>query len=348
MLTMSGGYGGGKAPAFDKDGVKPEYNVVELEIVEGKDLMAADTGMFRSGKSDPYVIVKDVKGFIGGNERTAVCPKTLNPVWNAKFTNRFNYKLSGFKFKVFDSDDDHLINLNGDDPIGKVEMPIDLFFGKAPTGQPSELDIWLPLEKATSGMLHVRAKVTFNIPIVVPGMRVPLPSKFQIGLAWDFKKKEEAIDLDASIIGLDADEKVVDQVWFQNLVGFGGAVRHSGDDRTGEGGGDDETITMDMDDLPGNVEKLAVCINSYSLQPLSKVKFAYIRIIVNGKTHSFYGMGKGRVPNCTGLLFGVIQRSESDNLESWEFVTTAVEANGATVEQSRPGIIAYGKKNLGW
>lgn len=331
---------------MDKDGEKPEYNVIELQIVEGKDLMAADTaGFFRSGKSDPYVIIKDVKGLKGDDRRTAVCPKTLNPVWNQLFTLKFNYKLSEFKFKVFDSDADHVIDLNGDDPIGKAKIAIDTFIDKAAAGEPAEIDVWLPLQKATSGQLHLSAKVTFNIPIALRGRGIPLPPLFQIGLAWDFKKKEEPIDLDASIIGFDANEQVVDQVWYRKLVGFDGAIRHSGDDRTGEGDGDDETISVDLETLPGNVEKLAVCINSFTMQPLSKVKYAYIRVIVQGRTHAFFGMGKGKVPNCTGLLFGVVQRSES---AGWEFVTTAAEANGRNVNESMPEIIAYGKQYLGW
>jgi stress response protein SCP2 len=291
------------------------------------------------------VIVNDVKGLIGGDQRTSVIPKTLNPVWNQTFTNRFNYKLSEFKFKLFDSDADHIIDLNGDDPIGKTKLPIDVFIDKACSGQPAEIDTWLPLQKATSGRLHVRAKVTFNIPLALPGVRIALPPSFQIGLAWDFKKKAQPVDLDASIVGLDANEREVDKVWYSRLVGFGGAISHSGDDRTGEGGGDDETITVNLERLPGNVEKLAVCINSFTSQPLSSVKFAYIRLISHGRTLAFYGMGKGKVPNCTGLLFGVVQRSPAGG---WEFVTTAAEANGRNVQESQPAIIAYGKRHLGW
>merc|ERR1712137_737562 len=174
--------------------------------------------------------------------------------------------------------------------------------------------------------------------------RIPLSNLFQIGLAWDFKKKETPIDLDASIVGLNSAEKIVDQVCFSKLVGFGGAIRHSGDDRTGDGDGDDEVITIDAGRLNSNVEKLVVCINSYSGESLSKVKSAYIRVIVDGRTHAFYMLGKGRVPNCTGLLFGIVQRWT----HGWEFVTTVVPANGRTVQESTPGIIRWGKANLGW
>ena len=41
------------------------------------------------------------------------------------------------------------------------------------------------------------------------GPHIPLPPQFQIGLAWDFKKKDKPIDLDASIIGLDSNEQLV-------------------------------------------------------------------------------------------------------------------------------------------
>ena len=96
-----------------------------------------------------------------------------------------------------------------------------------PTGQPFTLDVWLPLRKTKAGAaLHVRVHTTFRIPAAIPGgPRIPLPPRFQIGLAWDFKKKDAPIDLDASIIGLDSDEQLVDMVSYKKLVGFGGAVR---------------------------------------------------------------------------------------------------------------------------
>lgn len=331
--------------AVSADGHKPELNEVILEVLEARNLRAADTGLFQSGKSDPYVVIKDVKGLVGDDQRTKVMKATLNPVWNQTFAYRFNYKLSAFKFKVKDSDPGLLENLDGDDPLGTAKLPIDAFFGKAPTGQPCSVDLWLPLKKAPTGQLHVRAHVTFNIPIAVPGMQIALPPRFQIGLAWEFKKKETPLDLDASVVGLDSNEQIVDQVWFKNLVGFGGAVRHSGDDTTGEGSGDDETITIDTSKLPARVEKLVVVINSFTMQPLSKVKFAYIRLIAGGQTIGFYGLGEGKVPNCTGLFFGVVQK---DSSKAWNFVTTAAVANGRTVKESVPSIVAYGNARLGW
>merc|ERR1712083_579933 len=44
---------------------KPEYNEVQLEVIEARGLLNSDVGMFSRGKSDPYCVVKDVKGLIG-------------------------------------------------------------------------------------------------------------------------------------------------------------------------------------------------------------------------------------------------------------------------------------------
>lgn len=335
--AMPGAYPG-KHGGLTGEGAKPELNDVTIEVIEAKSLKATDTGFFQSGKSDPYCVVKDVKGLRGNDKRTRVKDKTLNPVWNERFNYQFNYKLSEFKFKLYDKD-----QWSNDDHIGSCELPIYAFYGNAIVGQPSVVDCWLPVKKGT-GQLHVRVTVRFNIPVAVPMTKIPLPPLFQIGLAWDFKKKQRPIDLDASLIGFDTHERIVDQVWYRKLQGFGGAVKHSGDDRTGKGDGDDEVITIDGTRVPGSVEKFAVVINSYTGHPLSEVKCAYIRIIVNGRTHAFYTLGKGKVPNCTGMFFGAIHRGHS----GWEFVTTAAPANGRTVQDSAGAVVAFGKQYLSW
>ena len=77
---------------------------------------------------------------------------------------------------------------------------------------------------------------------------------------------------------------------------------------------------------------------------LAKIKLAYIRLHVAGRTFAFYSLGKGHVPSCNGLFFGAITRTPA----GWVFFTTAAVANGRTVEESAPAIISYGKQRLGW
>ena len=80
-----------------------------------------------------------------------------------------------------------------------------------------------------------------------------------MGLGWD-----SGCDVDGSTALFDAKHQLVDMVWWKKLVSSNGAVKHSGDDRTGEGGGDDEVIKVDLDDLPLKVHYLlfAVCVYS--------------------------------------------------------------------------------------
>eukprot|EP01047_Picozoa_sp_COSAG01_P005516 COSAG01_NODE_190_length_22595_cov_16.442301_2_plen_187_part_00 len=129
-------------------------------------------------------------------------------VWNATFHYQFNYKLSAFKFKIYDSDAGDVFGPS-DDPLGQCELTIDQFYGKVAQGQPFTIDRWLPLRKG-KGQLHVKLTVIFRLPVVTPGCRVMLPPHFQVAVGWDFKKKSTPFDLDASIVGLDAQEHVVD------------------------------------------------------------------------------------------------------------------------------------------
>src|SRR3546814_13316649 len=54
----------------------------------------------------------------------------------------------------------------------------------------------------------------------------------------------DSIDLDASCLAFDGAGNLVETVWFQKLISSDGSIRHSGDNLTGEGDGDDETISI--------------------------------------------------------------------------------------------------------
>jgi tellurium resistance protein TerZ len=44
----------------------------------------------------------------------------------------------------------------------------------------------------------------------------------------------------------------------------GGAVTHSGDNRTGDGDGDDEWVRINVDKLPSEVSVIMFVVNAYS------------------------------------------------------------------------------------
>ncbi len=113
-------------------------------------------------------------------------------------------------------------------------------------------------------------------------------NKITMGLGWDSVKKKglfgfgtktETIDLDASCIMFDEQNKAVDFVWFRQLKSRDGSIVHTGDNRTGEGEGDDEQIVVELPRVPANVKSLIFTVNSFTGQNFSQVENAYCRIV---------------------------------------------------------------------
>jgi tellurium resistance protein TerZ len=96
------------------------------------------------------------------------------------------------------------------------------------------------------------------------------------------KKQMEAVDLDASCATFDVNNKILETIYFGNLSSRDGSIRHSGDDLTGDMGGDDgldnEVITVNLSKLPSNVEKIAFVLNSFRGHDFKTIPFASIRI----------------------------------------------------------------------
>ena len=101
----------------------------------------------------------------------------------------------------------------------------------------------------------------------------------RMGLGWDPVARGGDIDLDASVIAFDASGKDVALAWYGGLVALDGAVKHSGDNLTGEGAGDDEVITIALDAVPSHVASLVFTVNSFRQQRFTEVKNAYCRLL---------------------------------------------------------------------
>ncbi|GGV16769.1 TerD family protein [Streptomyces griseoflavus] len=107
----------------------------------------------------------------------------------------------------------------------------------------------------------------------------PLLSQVTMGLGWEPAYRGKDIDLDASVIAYGPQRNHIDSCYFGKLQIVGGAIRHSGDNLTGEGGGDDETITVDLGRLPMEVSGLVFTVNSFSGQKFTEVAKAYCRLL---------------------------------------------------------------------
>jgi tellurium resistance protein TerD len=123
------------------------------------------------------------------------------------------------------------------------------------------------------------------------GQKVSLDSgiKFaKAGLGWDVNSFDNGaeFDLDASVFMLGPGDKLQkdeDFIFYNNQKHASGAVTHSGDNRTGAGEGDDESIYIDFTKVPSNIEKLAFVVTIHEAearkQNFGMVNNAFIRLL---------------------------------------------------------------------
>jgi len=122
------------------------------------------------------------------------------------------------------------------------------------------------------------------------GQRVSLDKSLtmaMVGLGWDTNQYDGGydFDLDAAAFLLGENGKVLsdnDFVFYNNLEGRSGAVKHTGDNLTGEGDGDDEVIIIDFTKMPKEVHKVAITVTIHDAiarkQNFGQVSNAYVRV----------------------------------------------------------------------
>ncbi|MFI6118365.1 TerD family protein [Streptomyces sp. NPDC051064] len=107
----------------------------------------------------------------------------------------------------------------------------------------------------------------------------PLLSQVKMGLGWEPAFRGKDIDLDASVIAFGPNRNHLDSCYFGKLSILNGAVKHSGDNLTGEGAGDDEVIVVDLGRIPADATGLVFTVNSFTGQKFTEVAKAYCRLI---------------------------------------------------------------------
>lgn len=145
-----------------------------------------------------------------------------------------------------------------------------------------------------------------------------------VGLGWDVRATDgAAFDLDASCFMLGKDGKVrsdSDFIFYNNLKSSDGSVQHTGDNLTGEGEGDDESINVNLVKVPADVDKLAIAVTIHEAdsrkQNFGQVSNAFIRV-VNSKTGreiARYDLSEDASTN-TAMIFGELYRNGAE----WKF-----------------------------
>ena len=166
-----------------------------------------------------------------------------------------------------------------------------------------------------------------------------------MGLGWDSVKKGgllgglfggggDSVDLDASCLLFDDQGNLVDVAWFRQLRSRDGSVQHTGDNRTGEGEGDDEQIRVDLTAVPGNVKSLVFTVNNYTGQDFSGVQNAFCRILngANNAEIARYDL------SCQGSHTAMIMAKVYRHGGEWKMHAIGEVGQGRTFEQLLPQI----------
>ncbi|MET9382387.1 TerD family protein [Streptomyces sp. NPDC002928] len=143
----------------------------------------------------------------------------------------------------------------------------------------------------------------------------PLLSQVKMGLGWEPAYRGSDIDLDASVIAFGPQRNHVDSCYFGKLSIVGGAIKHSGDNLTGEGGGDDEVIAVDLGRLPQDVTGLVFTVNSFSGQKFTDVAKAYCRLLDAATGEELVRFDLTNAEPQTGVLMAKLIRQFSGEWE---------------------------------
>ena len=150
-------------------------------------------------------------------------------------------------------------------------------------------------------------------------------TKLLVGLGWDVNKYDGGgeFDLDAAAFLCADNGKVTsdaDFVFYSNTKHASGAVEHTGDNRTGEGEGDDEAILVDLSLVPANIQTISFTATIYDAenrhQNFGQVSNAYIRVVdqANGTELIRYDLGEDFSIE-TAIVVGSLYRNGAE----WKF-----------------------------
>lgn len=152
-----------------------------------------------------------------------------------------------------------------------------------------------------------------------PGLK-----KIRVGLGWDARATDGApFDLDASAFLLGANDKVRgdhDFIFYNQLQSKDGAVKHQGDNLTGEGEGDDEQIIVDLEKVSEDTQKIVFVVTIHEAdarkQNFGQVRNAFIRVVNEENSHEIVKFDLSEdMSTETAVIFGEIYRHQGE----WKF-----------------------------
>jgi stress response protein SCP2 len=165
-------------------------------------------------------------------------------------------------------------------------------------------------------------------------------TRVRMGVGWDKNPTAGAIGTGAPDIDLDATAvqfaggQLFDVAFYNNLKTRDGSVVHLGDNQTGKGEGDDETITVDLANVYGKVDSIVFVVSSYQGHTLEWINRAYCRLTDEDDVEMARFSLSGGVPE-TGMVLAKLVRVG----EGWKLVTIG-EGVAVTVPTEKLNLIA--------
>ena len=152
----------------------------------------------------------------------------------------------------------------------------------------------------------------------------PTMSVAMVGLGWDARVTDGAeFDLDASVFMVGEDGKVLSDasfIFFNNKVSQCESVEHQGDNRTGEGDGDDEQVKITLSKVPAEVKKLVFAVTIYDAenrkQNFGMVSNSFMRVFNNDNNTEIARFDLSEDASTeTAMIFGELYRHGTE----WKF-----------------------------
>lgn len=163
-------------------------------------------------------------------------------------------------------------------------------------------------------------------------------SKVMVGLGWDTNSSDTGaeFDLDASAFLLGANGKIANDrnfVFYNNLQSADNAVNHTGDNRTGEGEGDDESIEINFSKLSSDIKEIVIVVTIHEAsarrQNFGMVRNAFMRLVnqSNDKEIARYDLEEDFSTE-TAVEFGRLYLKDGE----WRFNAVGTGFNGGLSE----------------
>jgi tellurium resistance protein TerZ len=174
-------------------------------------------------------------------------------------------------------------------------------------------------------------------------------TSFTLGVGWDaFIKKEKKeggffgfggrktgnaekvpmnVDLDASCLLFDDNKNLIDNIYFNQLMSKDGSIKHSGDNLTGDGDGDDEQIVVTLSDIADNVSYIVFTVNAFtSSVNFNNVENAFCRLVNNSNNQEVLRYELDSSGDHDAIIMAALTRKGDD----WEVKALGEPSKGRT------------------